>query len=279
MKYYLNLFLALVFALALSSCGNDAEPFIADQPPVNPEDSVIMMELYSTFRIQEAGNPNYVWIARHPDFWKGIEFEYDETTGYRYVCGITMYGDPDHIPSSIGKLSHLRQLNLDGIPNSEVLIPKEIFNCPLESLTLYGKTEWRMDDQSQELVTLPAEIGKVKDTLKSIRIYQTALSELPQEFSQLVNLECCFLGMNRLRGKVPDYFGDFKCDVTLSYNNFTEYNWDLLPQGKNIPMCHDNNICNPVPEEIVREYRDEIWRHFLANYGNYELRCMVSSIE
>lgn len=269
MEKLLFILMTAFFGLVVSSCGNDREPFVADQPPVNPRDSVIVMELYSAFHIQELGNPDLVWVNRHPDLWKGVEFEYDETTGYRYVSQLYIWGRPDHIPSSIGELTHLKRLCLGNVPCQELLVPKEVFDCPLEMLYI-NESQGVEEGSRFDRITLPAEIIKVKDTLKKVRIRMTELTELPSEFGQLTNLEECILNGNKLVGKVPDYFGDFNCDVNLSDNLFTEYNWDLILQGKNVPLCQFNHISNPIPEEVKINYRDIIKEKFLE--GNIELR-------
>lgn len=266
-----NIFFILAttfLGMLVPACGSEAEPFIADQPPLNPQDSVIMMELYSAFHIQEIGDPDLVWVIRHPDFWKGVEFEYDETTGYRYVSQVYLWGIPKYIPTSLGELTHLKGLSLGNVPYQELLVPKEIFNCPLEMLYINGCQP--VEKRAQlERVTLPSEIVKVKNTLKKVMIRMTELTELPSEFGQLTKLEECILTGNKLVGPVPDYFGDFNCEVNLSDNLFTEYNWNLILQGKNVPFCKFNYISNPIPEEVKSNYMHIIREKFLE--GNKEL--------
>lgn len=254
--------LALLFCgVCISSCTSTDEPefFIADKVPLNEADSLIIMELYAACRIEENGSPYQQWVKRHPDTWKGIEYEIVGDT-IRYVSGIKMTGC-DSVPSSLGKLEHLKKLHLKGIPNIEYVVPVEIFNCPLESLYLGSSYPFIKGKR----VTLPKEMYKIKSTLRYLELYFISLTELPEWFGDFTDLEECKIIASQLTGKVPEFFGDFKGRVILNGNYFTEFNWEMFPQGKNIPWCLNNEISNPIPAEIKSKYGYRIQNYFQGN--------------
>lgn len=263
--YFILAFLCMSLGWACTS-END-EPLLgrSRQAPLNPQDSTIIMELYANFHPNVISDPNSIWVMWNPDCWKGIDLEYDQEMGYRYVCGITMAGIPDSIPKSLGKLTHLRHLHLDGIPNEPVLLPKEVFDCPLVSLYLAHSQSSADEDPSDNAVTLPEEIINVKTSLETLTIYCTNLSELPEEFAQMYDLKECSITLCNLHGKVPDYFGEFRGRVDLSKNSYSEYNWELVALGKNIPWCQFNRISNPIPEYIKNNFKLSLTEKFKYN--------------
>lgn len=273
MRYLLIGLLALLSVIGIPACRDDNnEPsFKADTLPLNPEDSVILMKLYDGYLSDK--EPGY-WIMRHPDLWKGVEYEYDKVTGYRYVTHLVMSQwkggkKVKSIPAIIGKLSHLRSLEWYGFEYEDnFTLPEAIFDCPLETLKIdLGQHFLDLKDlRPYGLVgKLPSEIRKVKSTLRYLWIMHTNLSELCDELGELTNLEVCMLKNNRLTGKVPDYFGDMKGEIDVSYNLYTEYNWYQLLEGKNIPTAFMNYIHNDIPAEVMDIYNTEpILRKFAA---------------
>lgn len=266
MRNSVTILFLMICGVFLHSCNSsDEPPFKADSPFLNPQDSAIVMEIYSSLRLFEERDVNKIWVKQHPDMWRGVSYEYDPQTGMRYVSGLSIILPTigDSIPSSIGGLTRLKSFSMSGQCNSqsEFLVPKEIFDCPLETLRL----ELREKLFGEEIHTkLPTEIYRVKDTLKSLSIIRCGLVELPESMGELENLEECDFAANHISGKVPEYFGDFKCSAILVNNRFNEFNWDMFMQGKTIPDCRVNYITNEIPDEILENYYELFKKNFFA---------------
>lgn len=129
--------------------------------------------IFTNFNDSNQSIFEYLWSGKEVD-------EYD-------------YNSTQEIPTWIGNLSSLKELNLSG-NNLEGKIPTEITTLSLEKLNL----------SSNHLTALPDGIENIT-TLKELDVSHNGLIQpFPSEISQLINLEKLYLQENRLHGVVPD---------------------------------------------------------------------------
>ena len=117
-----------------------------------------------------------------PEDWEGVEME----NGRVVELELQNFGLTGALPAEIGRLSALRQLNLED--NQLTSLPAEIGQ--LTSL------EWlRLDGNL--LMSVPAEIGQIT-SLRGLWLSDSRLTSLPAEIGQLTALEVLYLGGNQL---------------------------------------------------------------------------------
>ena len=250
MKYFLLSIVIFFCIMGIASCSDDGPNYTPENAPICPEDSIAYMDFFNALNLKyNTSSPN-MFIFH---VWKYVEFEYDETTRYRHIASIKVEREKaaqyaDSIPSSIGKLSHLRHLELWYMKfNKNFTLPGEVFHCPLDTFIFVSS----LNSENGIMGKLPSEIKMAKNTLKYLNIQSTALSELCEELVELTQLEKCDLSNNQLSGRVPDYIGDMCGKVDLSYNYYTEYNWRQVIEGKNVPRLHWNYINYEIPPEVT----------------------------
>ena len=275
----------ILFMVLLGGCRHEEEElFIADKIPLNVEDSLAIMDLYDALKLNI--NLTEPWTLRHPDLWKGVSFDYDEASGKRFISGIDIYVKEnlaDSIPPSIGNLSHLRYLRIEGLNCSKnFTIPKEIFNCPLVALKLSNKPLLKVShkgfwDDYNDIKgisgKIPDEIYNVRNTLKVLEITHTNITQLSVRIPELQNLEVCRLDYNKLNGCVPPDLRLLNCRADVSFNYYDSYQWQTLELGGNMPIITCNYISNFVPDEILEKYFDiiraEIYPQCNSHLMNY----------
>jgi len=131
-----------------------------------------------------------------PCQWHGVTCQ-DGHVAELWLSFLTSLPDPPEVgltalPSEIGQLAHLRQLDLSG--NRLTALPPEIGQ--LTRLIV-------LDLAANRLEALPPEIGHLSD-LVVLNISYNALATLPPEIGQLANLQSLQVHGNQLRALPPE---------------------------------------------------------------------------
>ncbi|KAL7187681.1 hypothetical protein ACSBR1_037692 [Camellia fascicularis] len=151
------------------------------------------------------------------------------------------------IPSDIDRLSSLQFINVGG-NNFSGEIPPAISRLPeLRTLHLY---------KNQFNGTVPNEIGNLANLATLGMAYNTLLSPsiIPIEFGNLKKLECLWMTMTNLIGKIPESFANLSSlqHLDLAMNNLD----GPLPQGlfqlKNLSVVYlyNNRLSGEIPTPI-----------------------------
>jgi len=139
----------------------------------------------------------------------------------------------EHIPESIGQLTELKELNLEGL-NLRILTGSIGQLTQLEYLLLGGN----------KLDTLPDSIGKLTQ-LKELYLEYNLLTILPGSMGQLTQLELLQLGDNKLN-TLPESIGQLTQlkELYLELNGINKLPESIgqLTQLKTLSIF-DNNIC------------------------------------
>jgi hypothetical protein len=237
---------------------------------LNPGDSLAMVKIYEGLKLKESGQE---WVLTDPFSWPGIHYEI--ISEIAYVKSIRINSWPNNnpvtneklavIPDEIGELSHLRHLSLTDIYlwNN---FPDSFFDLPIEELSLariYGTN--LLDDR----------ISKLAPTLKNLSVVGCIIDRLPEGLADLQNLEILDLPANGIKGKVPDFFFRYKCDVYLYNNWFDSLDWDILYEtlenGYSIPMLYGNCLRGVIPSKFETAYWEETLRKYLFSQHALEL--------
>jgi leucine-rich repeat protein SHOC2 len=120
--------------------------------------------------------------AARPEHWEGVTME----NGRVVQLKLEEFGLTGAVPAEIGRLSALRELDLDG--NELTSVPAEIGQLTsLEKLYL----------GDNQLTSLPAEIGQLT-ALEELYLEGNQLTSLPAEIGQLASLEILDIRKNQL---------------------------------------------------------------------------------
>ena len=144
--------------------------------------------------------------AARPEHWEGVTME----NGRVVQLKLEEFGLTGAVPAEIGRLSALRELDLDG--NELTSVPAEIGQLTsLEKLYL----------GDNQLTSLPAEIGQLT-ALEELRLGGNLLMSVPVEIGQLTSLDTLFLYNNKLTS-VPAEIGQLTSlrELDLSGNRLT----------------------------------------------------------
>lgn len=254
--------LILFFPFLLSSCHEDeGYPEYVPITEVDEDDYLAMEALCKTFHLDHPdvyGLMVSPWDLNDPTTWSGVEFEFDFEARVKRVVSLRFEKEGwrfkalPPIPPEIGKLKSLRSIELKFVDclNSQE-IPKELFDCPLVNIELIGDYFGG---------TIPGEIKNAASTLDIFGIYDSHVDSISPEVAELVNLsDFCVVGSD-LKGKVPNYFNDMECGVHFENNHYSEMDWNIILQGKNVPYVAENDIEGVVPEEVVNcpYWNDEV---------------------
>ena len=128
--------------------------------------------------------------AARPEHWEGVTME----NGRVVELLLEEFGLTGAVPAEIGRLSALRQLNLDY---------NQLTSVPAEIGQLTSLEELYLGDN--QLTSLPAEIGQLT-SLRELVLYDNQLTSLPAEIGQLASLTELDLKGNQLTS-VPAEIG------------------------------------------------------------------------
>lgn len=237
------------------ACHND-EP----QPEeVNANDLSVLRELYETAQLSRT---LCGWNFSSPKEMRGVTWESigGELRVTRLSIGTSIANPvPHELSPRIGELTHLRLFSYKA-SDVEGEWPREIYNCPLETLILEADNNNRMKGG------LCPEMVRVSETLKCLSISYTDLSFDNGEVEWILackNLETLLLQYDNLSGEIPAAFGDCNYSMfNLSWNKFTSIDWDIINgSGTAFPNVHFNRIAQEVPYWAQKKLKwDRRWR-------------------
>lgn len=216
-----------------------------DEPlPPNANDLEIVIEMYKTAELSKSG---FYWVFNYLPSMNGVRWE--AIDGEMRVTGLdlgTVYNKKHTLTPRIGELTHLRSFTYWS-RDVEGEWPREIYNCPLETLVLRADNINRMMKGG-----LCPEMMKVSETLKFLFIEYTDLSFDNGELDYILackNLEGLILENDNLSGEVPAAFGDCNYSTfSLRHNKFTSIDWNIINgSGTAFPYLQSNKITQEVP--------------------------------
>jgi hypothetical protein len=150
------------------------------------------------------------------------------------------------VPSSIGLLTHLRELRLTGNYSMSGTIP-----LPLTTLT--GLTILDMGD-AHLTGSIPAELGKLTNLTYLNLDANDLTGSIPPELGHLTKLTYLHLYGNRLTGTIPPELGAaaYLQEIHLGHNSLTGSLPPALFTLTNLQRLylHDNQLSGAIPPEI-----------------------------
>lgn len=274
-------FSILFLTISLAACTQDNEPMARDwtnHEPLNIDDSLAVVSIYKALDFQDWRYDGTDSVKKAmitvdlEDYNTWHFFKLEKQYGGReelIVSGIDINSEklpegffPDgfRFPIEFGLLQNLTdvRINLVSEPDKEysnsVDFPVRLFNNPIETLEISGD---RFGG------AIPAEIGKLENTLRNLKISHTNYSYIPEEMAKLINLrDEADLSFNQFSGKVP-YFppGHPLRYCILSWNQYTVMNWDYfrdnaerggyLNPSQKCPYIYKNPLSGMIPEDVM----------------------------
>lgn len=244
-----------------------AEGRAVPEPEANP-DLVRDCETLLQLRDALAGTEKLFWSAGYPiTEWEGITVGGSPLRVTEITLNKVNLGGS--IPAELGKLTHLRVLDLSE-NNLSRAIPAELGrltrllelrladnylggNIPPE---LGGLTQLQRLDLANNLITgeTPAELGQLVN-LQTLRLSHNQLAEaLPESLGQLANLSSLDLDYNQLAGAIPAQLGQLAklTNLNLSHNKLTGPIPPALGQPPSLTslLLRHNLLSGPIPAEL-----------------------------
>ncbi|CAA0833141.1 Leucine-rich repeat protein kinase family protein [Striga hermonthica] len=236
---------------------------------LNP-DGLALLSLKSAMTAA-AAFPNWNENDASPCGWAGISCANISGSSGARVVGISIGGRNlrGYIPSELGSISYLRQLNLHG-NNLHGLIPHQLFNASsLHSIFLYGNN--LSGSLPLSLCTLPhlqnidfsknslsGQLPKCFTSCSQLQRLNLAGNKFSGQvpagiFRELTSLQHLDLSSNDFNGSIPDDMGELKSltgTLNLSYNHFAGKIPKMLgelPVTVSFDLRH-NNLSGQIPQ-------------------------------
>lgn len=256
----------------MASCSDDSDdrPAGPSRPTMNKQDSLAIVAYYHSMKCAE-WTGGFHWDLKDYTTWAGVYCLLDEAKNEYRVKGIETPRAASHIPAGyslppeLGNLTELEILKVWGDERAVGGIPPEIFNCPLQRLSILGNAHGGFGG------TIPKEIGKVANTLEYLQISGTSIGgEIPEEVGTLSKLEsrANFIG-NNFTGKVPLFLRNLPHGATLFRNGFTEMDWRYFTEDVGIiPDVMYNHLHGEIPDEVLQTERWKTYWEFLYNQAD-----------
>lgn len=261
----------LLLLLLLVSCQKGELMEIERRPTINKQDSLAMVAFYHSMKCAE-WKGGFHWDLKDYTTWGGVTGVLNtESNEYRIteICvpeAKTYLPDGYSLPAELGNLTELRVLVVYGDQRAMGGIPPELFNCPLESLFISGRSQ---GDESKGFTgTIPKEIEKVGNTLVYLSINNTGISgEIPEEITALQKLEYPIrFYSNEFTGRVPLHLRELRYAVDLDHNKFTEMDWTFYLEDIGfVPSLKYNQLSGDIPEEVLSSER---WKTYYVSVTN-----------
>lgn len=270
MKKLLAFFAILIAGTAFFACSDDSEPVPAFG--VDKGDSIAVADLITTFSFDE----NLGLKPDDIDTWKGVSFEFDAVEKKFRVVKISLeYGSQKNglpIPATIANLTHLRELKLLIKDCNKPILNNSLFDLPLESLWIVGwyLESWDVNFEPDKengvlyksMEELSKDIGKLKPTLKYLRLGLRLGGEIPEEIAEL-DAEIDLSG-NSFTGKIPLFVRNCKYPINLRACQFTEMDWRLYTDKiGEVPILVNNYMTSDIPQDIQDEFEEVLNTNYL----------------
>ena len=170
-----------------------------------------------------------------PEVWDGVFTE----NGRVVELLLDEFGLTGALPAEIGRLSALRQLDLEH--NQLTSVPAEIGQ--LASLT-------RLNLEDNQLTSVPAEIGQLT-SLRELYLNRNQLTSVPADIGQLMSLEVLSLNDNKLTS-VPAEIGQLTLldELDLGGNQLTSVPAEIWHLTTLTRLDLSNNQLMSLPAEI-----------------------------
>ena len=209
---------------------------------VNTQDSLALFDLWKNTGGAKWTNHTFWKTSAPVSQWVGV------TVTNNRVTGLSLHSNNliDTLPSSIGNLTALTDLELDNNTNLTGNIPSTIGNLTLlTQLTLSG---------CNFIGTIPSTIGNLKNLTQLILGENNLSGNIPNTIGGLINLNYLYLEVNKLSGSIPSSIGALK-KLTWLYlynNNLT----GTIPSefgnmsSLNVADLRNNQLSGSLPNEI-----------------------------
>lgn len=148
MKKSASLLIAALMAAACSNDAPDTPPAEPPRPTMNVQDSLAIVAFYHAMKCGEWKEP-FHWDLTDYETWGGITVELDTARNEYRVTEIKVPNAEEYLPGDyylppeLGNLTRLRSLIVYGDSRMVGEIPKELFDCPLDTLLITGKNDTR----------------------------------------------------------------------------------------------------------------------------------------
>ena len=238
---------------------------------INLNDSLALVAIYNSCDGDNWDN-NTNWLKTPLKDWYGISIENNRVTSINLQGSFSdLFGLKNDLPSEIGLLSNLENLNLsfNEITGS---IPPEIGNLvnlktlvlthnqlsgsiPPEIGNLNSLTNLVLADNNLS-GNIPSEIGELQNLLSLHLRYNQLTGAIPQEIGNLNNLDNLHIYNNNLSGEIPGSIGNL---TNLTYLGVSSNNLSGsipsqlfgLDKLRSLIIAH-NNFNGTFPEEISK---------------------------
>jgi len=227
-----------ILAIAVFLTAIITKPYLLQAQTANIADSLVLVNLYDS-----TNGPNWInktgWLSGPVNGWYGITLD-----GNGRVITILLFsnGLTGQLPHSLGSLTNLQQIELDG-NNFSGGIPVEIGN--LTNLVSLNFTSNQLDGE------IPASLGNLAK-IQTLILYNNHLAgNIPLTLSDLDKLTYLDLSGNLLTGTIPQSFGRLKNLQTLDlFRN--QLSGDIPDSLGFLPHLTDleldrNQLTGPIP--------------------------------
>lgn len=250
----------------VAGSATSANAILTVQRDYRRQDSLALVAFYNS-----TGGPNWInksnWLTTQPiDTWYGVFMNGNRVNEIAIIVENNLNGV---LPSEIGNLTNLWNLNITGQKLLQGQIPKEIGNLTnlehlyLMNCSITGKIPSEIGNMTNlhELTlennfltdSIPSTIGNLSN-LNTIQLSQNQLTgPIPSTLGNLSNLEWLILDNNQLTGQIPSSLGN---SASLSSIRLSNNNISSLPLGIGNfyhmgAIFLDHNSITNLPDEIV----------------------------
>ncbi|XP_055961743.1 receptor-like protein EIX2 [Mercurialis annua] len=119
-----------------------------------------------------------------------------------------------HLPSSLGKLCKLKNLNLgsNNLSGEITQLMDGFYDCPSASLVSFSVNSNGFSGE------LPASLGNLRNLQYLDLAFNSFRGSIPSSFGNLSSLRVLYLHANEMNGSIPESFGQLSLLVDLSLN-------------------------------------------------------------
>ena len=212
-----------------------------DETPDNPDRAVLVALYQATNGDNWADDTN--WLSDEPlGEWFGVTTDANGRVTRLELWSNQLRGT---IPSELGRLANLRELNLGGNQLSGA-IPSELGNL--------ANIEWLFLHSNQLSGAIPVELGNLANLRRLVLQINQLSGAIPSELGRLANLRGLLLDRNQLSGAIPSELGRLANLewLILSANQLSGAIPVELGRLANLRRLHlfDNQLRGAIPAEL-----------------------------